>query len=506
MPKFIDRFLDHTTMYRLILYYLIFILVMAFFLSFFGVFSFNAFELLISVLFLIIIGLITNVIFAKTFQAPTNVESVYISALILALIITPIHSIHDFWFLFWAAVWTMASKFIFATNKKHIFNPVAFAVFLTSIAISQSASWWVGTLAMLPAVLLGGILIVRKIKKIDMVLSFLIVSIITVIITSLLKGTDPRMNLKEILLFSPWLFFAFVMLTEPLTTPPTKKLQIIYGAIIGFLFAPQIHLGSFYATPEITLLLGNLFSYLVSPKERLILKLKNKIKLNQSTYDFVFDNQKRINYQPGQYMEWTLPHKESDNRGNRRYFTLASSPTENDLKIGVKFYEAPSSFKKSLWAMDGKEEIAASQLAGDFVLPKNPNQKLVFIAGGIGITPFRSMLKYLLDTGQKRSIIVFYSNKTANEIVYTGVLNEAGKKLGIKTIYNLTDTNNIPNWWQGKIGFINESIIKQEAPDYKERIFYISGPPTMVAAYEKMLATMGVSKKQIKTDFFPGFA
>src|ERR1035437_45752 len=104
MPKFINKFLDNITMYRLILYYLIFIVVVALFLSFFGVFSFNAFELLISIFFLIVIGLITNVIFAKTFQAPTNVESVYISALILALIITPIHSAHDFWFLFWAVV------------------------------------------------------------------------------------------------------------------------------------------------------------------------------------------------------------------------------------------------------------------------------------------------------------------------------------------------------------------------------------------------------------------
>ena len=93
--------------------------------------------------------------------------------------------------------------------------------------------------------------------------------------------------------------------------------------------------------------------------------------------------------------------------------------------------------------------MIAGQIAGDFTLPDDPEQKLVFIAGGIGITPFRSMLKYLLDTNQRRDIVLLYANKTANEIAYKDILSEAQTKLGIQVFYTLTDTEALPRNWRG---------------------------------------------------------
>src|SRR5216683_995584 len=110
--KLIDNFLDRITMYRLVLYYLILLLVVALVFSFLKILSFNPLLLLFSTLFLVAVSWITNKVFAFTFKAPANVESVYISALILALIITPAQSLQDVIFLFWAAVLTMASKYI----------------------------------------------------------------------------------------------------------------------------------------------------------------------------------------------------------------------------------------------------------------------------------------------------------------------------------------------------------------------------------------------------------
>src|SRR5260370_1410080 len=121
-------------------------------------------------------------------------------------------------------------------------------------------------------------------------------------------------------------------------------------------------------------------------------------------------------------MEFTLAHPHSDSRGNRRYFTLASSPTENLVHLGIRFYDQGSSFKQAMFQMNGKTQFVAAQIAGDFTLPTDPSQKLVFIAGGIGITPFRSMLKYLLDTHQRRDIVMFYANRRVDEIVYKDVL------------------------------------------------------------------------------------
>jgi ferredoxin-NADP reductase len=295
------------------------------------------------------------------------------------------------------------------------------------------------------------------------------------------------------------------MLVEPLTTPPTKKLQMIYGFLVGFLFVPQIHVGSFYFTPEIALLIGNVYVFFVSPKVRLHLKLTEKFQLASDVYDFRFQHSQKFSFTSGQYLEWTLPHNKPDNRGNRRYLTIASSPTEEDIMVGVKFYENSSSFKKKLLSLPVGEEIFAGQLSGDFVLPKNPSEKLIFMAGGIGITPFRSMLKSLIDINQQREITLIYSNKSENEIVYKDVIKDAENKIGLKTVFVLTDKKAIRKGWEGWSGRVNKELIKSSVPDYKNSKFYISGPKSFVDGSKLILKNLGVSRKRIITDYFPGF-
>lgn len=494
-------------MYRLVLYYLIGLLAVAFVLSLLGILPYSPIGFLYSVFFITLLCWIVNVISAWIFNVPTNVESVYITALILALIITPIKTldIQYFGFVAWAAVWSQTSKYIIAANRKHIFNPAAFAVALTAITINQSASWWVGTAWMLPFVLIGGFLMVRKIRRFDLVMSFLVVAVLTILAFNLTSGLSITSSWRQILVDSPLFFFAFVMLTEPLTTPPTKGLQMIYGGIVGFLFAPQVHLGALYSTPELSLLAGNIFAYVVSPKKKLLLTLKEKIQLAPSVYDFVFATDTGMKFRAGQYLEWTHEHDKPDSRGNRRYFTIASAPTEDEIIMGVKFYDPPSSYKKSMLAMEPGEKILAGQLAGDFTLPKNPKEKSVFIAGGIGITPFRSMVKYLVDTKQSRDIVLFYSNKNVSEAVYTDIFDQAVEQIGLKVVYTLTDSAQVPPGWKGKVGMIDAEMIAAEVPDFKQRTFYISGPHSMVTTFEHVLVGMGVHKNKIKTDFFPGF-
>src|SRR6185437_10266431 len=250
---------------------------------------------------------------------------------------------------------------------------------------------------------------------------FFLAAFVSIGVFTIIKGQDLLRALQESLAASSLFFFAFVMLTEPLTSPHTKKLQALYGGLVGVLFAPQFHIGSFYTTPEIALCIGNIYSYFVSPKTKLIAPLLEKRQISSDIFDFIFNHGRKFAFVPGQYMEWTLQHPKTDSRGNRRYFTIASSPTETSLMLGVRFYQNGSSFKKALLALNPGEKIVGGQIAGDFTLPKDKRQKLVFIAGGIGITPFRSMLKYLVDKHEKRSIVLFYANKHAEEIAYADV-------------------------------------------------------------------------------------
>lgn len=502
--KLIDNLLDQITMYRLVLYYLLFLLGIAVFFGFLGLLPYSPIAILLSTGFIVAVCWVTNKLFSKAFQAPANVESVYISAIILALILTPAKSLSDYILLFFASVLAMASKYILTINKKHLFNPVAVAVVLTAAGFNGSASWWIGTGPMLPFSLLG-IVIVHKIKRNNLVLYFIITALITIFGFSFLQGGNLFITLKQAIFSSPLFFFAFIMLTEPLTTPPTKMLQSMYGVLVGILYVPQFHIGSFYTTPEQALLIGNIFSYIVSPKYKILTYAQQKIQHGQDMIDFVFPLKKKLAFLPGQYMEWTLSHKNTDSRGNRRYFTIASSPTENNLLIGVKFYPNGSSYKKAMAALDGSTPLVGAQVCGDFTLPKDTTQKLVFIAGGIGITPFRSMIKYLIDTNQPRPITLLYSNKTVDEIVYADVFNQAQQQLGIKVFYTLTDITKLPPNWQGMTGRIDADMIAQAVPDFKERIFYLSGPHAMVTGYEEKLKSMGIPEKQIKIDFFPGF-
>lgn len=507
MLKQVDDFLNRTTMYRLVLYYLLAIFVVAVILSLFGLLSFTPIMLALSAIVILTVSLLTNTIFSHVFRAPTNVESVYITALILILIITPPSpsDYHSYLPLaLWAAVWATASKYILSIRKKHVFNPAALAVVLTAFAINQSATWWVGGNQWIAlTTILGGLLVVRKVRKTDMVVSFIVVLCITIVGFTLSTGGNAVSVLQKAFVHAPIFFFAFVMLTEPLTTPPSRISRILYGALVGFLFAPMVHVGLVYSTPELALVIGNIFSYLVSPKQKLLLRLKEKVIVADGVNNFVFTSDESFNFRPGQYLEWTLSHEKPDNRGNRRYFTVASSPTEPEIHLGAKFYPSQSSFKKALVAMDIGDEIVASQLAGEFVLPKNQNEKLVFIAGGIGITPFRSMVKYLIDKNEKRDIVLFYSNKNKSEIAYRNIFDEASRSLGIKTVYTLAGGGTDPDW-KGERGFIDSEMISKNVPDYRERMFYISGPHGMVTTFENMLKNMGVKGSQIKTDFFPG--
>ena len=124
-------------------------------------------------------------------------------------------------------------------------------------------------------------------------------------------------------------------------------------------------------------------------------------------------------------------------------------------------------------------------------MPKDTKSKLAFIAGGIGVTPFASMARHCVKTGENRDAVLLYSSKSESEIAYRDVFASASRG-GWRTYY--------------QVGVIDVELIKKEIPDYAERLFYISGPPGMVDAMKSMLIGLGISRFSIKTDFFPGLA
>lgn len=499
--KIIDSFLNKITMYKLTLYYLILLVGAA-------VLVLRSVDIIIASLIAVATCIVANYILAKIFKVATNNESAYITALILTLIV-PTNLPVNLAFIIAASVVAMLAKYLLVIEKRHIFNPAAVSVVAISLLSPEhAATWWVGTPLMLPFVLVGGLLLIRKIQREQMVMYFLLAYLLVIAAGLFVSGGSLMAILtlwQKSILYSPVFFFAFAMLTEPLTSPANTRQRSYYAIVTALFFAtPQLRFLTIGLTPEMALCIGNVFSYLINPNYKLELFLKWKEQLSKDTYVFGFQKQKDFAFIPGQYMEWTLPHRKVDSRGNRRYFSIASSPTENDLMMAVKFYDKSSSFKKELIELTNTKKIIANQVAGDFVLPKNLKIPLVFIAGGVGIAPFRSMIRYIIDKNLSTDIILLYTNRSQDDILFKDIFQKAEQN-GVKTIYNLTDTQNIPAGWQGSSGYITAEKIQTLIPDFKNRTYYLSGPQLMVQNFEETLKKAGISKAQIITDFFPGY-
>jgi ferredoxin-NADP reductase/Na+-translocating ferredoxin:NAD+ oxidoreductase RnfD subunit len=488
--RFIDDLLNRITMYKLVLYYLFILLLVAIVCCFTGLMAYSGLDLISSSVILMLVCYVTNLILAKIFGVTPNSESSIITALILTFIITPGAPVL---FLSLAGSISQASKYILNFRGKHIFNPAAVAVIFTIFLIGQGASWWIGNQYILPVIVVGGLLIARKVQRFGMIFTFIAVHLMVTDYFSPSKS-DLLVIVENSVLYSSLIYFATVMLTEPLTSPTRKYPRLVYAALVGVLSAYQFNFGSLYASPELALVIGNIFTFIVSDKARYKLILKSKEKIADGIYNFRFETNRKINFKPGQYLEWTLGHKNPDLRGNRRYFTIASSPTESDIILGVRFYEKSSSFKNALLELNPGDRIFAGQLAGDFVLPTDKSKKLVFIAGGIGVTPFRSMIKYMIDTDEKREITLFYSNRNESEVAFKEILDQA-KQRGLKINLVITDRD----------GWVNKEMIERGVPDFRQNLFYISGSRHVVDAFRNMLLDMGVNRGQIKEDFFPGF-
>lgn len=497
----LKNLLNNLTMYKLVLYSLIIIVMWSVLLTILGVYSFNLGWMLGTLLLMGVVGWLSNTLIAKLFGITPNSESYLVTVLILFLIFSPASNIFELGWLALVVVVAMLSKYLIVINGKHIFNPAAFGAFIVGLGGMSAASWWVGSPAlMIPVMVLGG-LVIWKLKKLAMVGTFFGVSIITLFITNSGIVGDPVDFVYE--LFSSWpiLFFGLFMFSEPATTPGRFYQQLIYGGIVGILFGLKFGFGPVFSTPELGLLIGNVFSFMVSGRRGLSLRLKSRQEIASKIYEFRFERGDMM-FLPGQYLEWTLPHKQVDIRGNRRYFTMASSPTENELILATKMPDKPSSYKQALLSMKVGDKMQATNLAGDFVMDQNTKQ--VWIAGGIGVTPFRSMAKWLIDNNKNVETVLFYACNSYKELAYLDIFKEA-EKVGIRLLPVLKDLSDAPKGLKIETGYVTEEMIKKYVPDFLQYKYYMSGPNIMIENFTKMLRGAGIKSSQIKTDFFPGY-
>jgi Na+-transporting NADH:ubiquinone oxidoreductase subunit NqrB len=251
--------------YRLTLYYLVAILLTALALSAFGIVHQPVMNLVFSTAVALTACFGVNWAFARVFDARSNWESVCISALIIALIITPVApgDIAAVAALVLVSAWAMASKYMIASGKRHLFNPAAFGAALIGIGFHRTVSWWVGeNVMLLPVITLGGALILTRLRYYEMLAAYAVVVLgISIAHGNLSSAAGMAHTISMMGLHSMFCFFGLVMLTEPRTAPLGRWRQIAYGALVGLLFSPFTHIGSYYFTAEVAILCGNLFTF-----------------------------------------------------------------------------------------------------------------------------------------------------------------------------------------------------------------------------------------------------
>ncbi|MGH9856530.1 MAG: ferredoxin--NADP reductase, partial [Acidobacteriota bacterium] len=186
-------------------------------------------------------------------------------------------------------------------------------------------------------------------------------------------------------------------------------------------------------------------------------------------------------------------HLPTDDRGSDRWFTVASAPYEKAVMVTTRLTEKTgSTFKQALRALEVGKSIEISYVEGDFVID-DPEQQYVFIAGGIGITPFHSILKEAHKMDRQLHVRLLYGNRN-EDILFKAELESFAKSNPHLVIQYVISPKRI-----------DEEAINTFVPDLNEPAYYISGPEPMVMSLRDTLKKMGVAEDQIKLDDFPGY-
>jgi ferredoxin-NADP reductase len=210
------------------------------------------------------------------------------------------------------------------------------------------------------------------------------------------------------------------------------------------------------------------------------------------TFSFIFAPDQSLQWKAGQLLRYVLNHPDPDDRGVERYFSIASAPHEKHVMLTTRFASKSSSFKKALKSLRPGDAIEAHDLEGDFVVV-DPKKTFVFIAGGIGITPFRAILLDLEYNQQPLNVQLLYANRD-NDFPYRKELEALKARHPKFRIDYVVSPNRI-----------DEKSIPQLVPDIEKPILYVSGPEPMVESMDETLKKIGVPEERIKNDFFPGY-
>ncbi|YAL84199.1 FAD-dependent oxidoreductase [Dermacoccaceae bacterium W4C1] len=515
----LDRLLGRVTMYRLVTILLTVLGALALLFAATGRLDSSIFgvgDMLLSLVVLMVASVGSSLLLGLIFRAKPHPESAVITAWLL-------------WFLYWpqsgatlltwlavVAVAANASKYLLAWRGRHIFNPAAAGVVLVlliqELIGSQpqdrlTTTWWVANSSLMPFVLVAALLVLRRTHHLRLGAVFTLVAGGLLLVSTLSQGSDLRPALEAAFVSSPIFFFAGFMLSEPLTLPSRKHWQLVAAAVAGVVYSWPIW-GPALISAETTswwvfeswlepaLLVANLIGFATGQRRRVRMELLRKRELASGTWAFDFAPERPVRFKAGQYLEVHLPHSDTDGRGVRRVFSIASPPGADELTLALRVpADRASSFKKALTELPTGTKVAATGVNGDFLLP-SATRPLALVAGGIGITPFLAQLPQLRD----RDAVLVYALPEASQVPFAEELRAAGVPV---VLVSPEAPQDLPEGWSHvPASAVTAQVLAQAVPDLKSRQVHVSGSPAMAHGVRTSLRGQCAG---IRTDYFSGY-
>ncbi len=228
----------------------------------------------------------------------------------------------------------------------------------------------------------------------------------------------------------------------------------------------------------------------------------NIIQRTHNVKSFRFRIKEDVDFKPGQFFFVTLKIDETE---RTKHFSFSNSPTEKGY---VEFTKriTDSEFSKALERLKAGDWARLKMPYGSFTF-EGEYEKIAFLSGGIGITPIRSICKFATDSMLPTDMVLLYGNNREEDIIFRQDLdNMQSVNKNLRIVYTLTSSDIDRKIWKGRTGYIDDTMIKEEMPDYTERIFYICGPPRMVESLINILRNkLGVQQDKIRIENFSGY-
>ena len=220
---------------------------------------------------------------------------------------------------------------------------------------------------------------------------------------------------------------------------------------------------------------------------------------------FHFTRPSGFDFRAGQAIDITLINPpETDSEGNTRTFSIASPPFEDWLTIATRMRD--SAFKRVLRNAPQGIEVGVEGPSGSLTLHKNATKPAVFLAGGIGITPFLDIVRQVAKDKSNHQLYLFYSNRRPEDAPFLDILRSVAQEHPqFHFVATMTEMEASHWTWTGETGMVNAGMLFQHVPDPVGPIYYIAGPPAMVAAMRQMLLTANVDEDDVRTEEFAGY-